>query len=182
MINLWVRESVNQSIIAPVSSYSICPHSRLRVLVRKPCNPLQPSRRFVASGRGGIRPTNAHKFVASGRGNPAVEFIVTGMFGLIAPMIPSLAFEHGGGGFGFDGVGEFLEWDGHGMMACSSRCKAVWCVCCVAHGCDLGRGKGWFSDLLESFAACCGEFAHAGGQGVEFDLTETRISSLTQRG
>ena len=60
--------------------------------------------------------------IASGRGNPAFEFIVAGMFGLIAPMEPSLPREEGGSGFGLDGVREFLEWDGHGMMA---RLRAV---------------------------------------------------------
>ena len=26
---------------------------------------------------------------------------------------------------------KFLEFDDHGMMACSSCCEAVWRVCCV---------------------------------------------------
>ena len=34
----------------------------------------------------------------------------------------AFAREQGGGGFGLDGVREFLEWDGHGMMA---RLRAV---------------------------------------------------------
>ena len=45
-------------------------------------------------------------------------------------MIPSLAREQGGGGFGLDGVREFLEWDGHVFRGCwkgneSRRFRAV---------------------------------------------------------
>ena len=52
------------------------------------------------------------------------------MLDLFTPMEPSLAREQGVGGFGLDGVREFLEWDAHGFRGCgkgneSRRFRAV---------------------------------------------------------